>query len=282
MRVQVEMKKILIIFSLLLLLGVGCLWGAGSYLSMPANRVVVMSNSNFESFEFNGTHGSILSSHQSHKCALLLHGARSDRTSMIERAEFLKTLGITSALLDMQAHGETKGKIISFGHFEANDATNGMSYLKEKVGCEKVIVIGRSLGGAAALLGSTAKKADALVLESVYPTIEEAVRDRLESKAGKVVGIMAPLLYLQIPLRIGVPIERLRPIEALKSVNIPVYIIGGSLDRSTTPSETQRMYDTATSRKKLWIVEGAAHQDIYAFTRKPYEKNITEFIAENL
>jgi uncharacterized protein len=275
------MKKILKLLALFLVLGVVGLWGAGTYLSKSANHTIVMPTK-FTSFEFNGTHGSLLSSDQSHKCALLLHGVRSDRTSMIERAEFLKTLGISSALIDMQAHGETKGDTISFGHFESKDASNGIAYLKSNIGCEKIIVIGLSLGGAAALLGSASQEANALVLESVYPTIEEAVRDRLESKVGKIAGIMAPLLYHQIPLRIAVPIERLRPIEALKSIQLPVYIIGGSLDRSTTPSETLRMYDAVKSSKKIWIVEGAAHQDIYAFTRKMYEQKIREFIAETL
>lgn len=276
------MKKLFKLFALFLLLGACSLWGAGTYLSKSANHTIVMPMTDFKSFEFNSTHGSILSSNQSHKCALLLHGVRSDRTSMIERAEFLKTLGITSALIDMQAHGETEGDTISFGHLESKDASNGMAYLKSNLGCEKIIVIGHSLGGAAALLGSASHEANALVLESVYPTIEEAVRDRLESKIGKIAGVIAPLLYLQIPLRIGVPLERLRPIEALKSVQVPVYIIGGSLDRSTTPSETQRMYDSVRSSKRLWIVEGAAHQDIYAFTRKVYEKKIKEFIDDTL
>jgi esterase/lipase len=110
---------------------------------MPANHAIVIPQSEFTSFEFNGTHGSVLSSGESHKCALLLHGVRSDRTSMIERAQYLKTLGITSVLIDMQAHGETKGQIISFGYFESKDADNGMKYLKTNAGCEKIIVIGQ-------------------------------------------------------------------------------------------------------------------------------------------
>jgi hypothetical protein len=44
----------------------------------------------------------------------------------------------------------------------------------------------------------------------------------------------------------------------------------------------QRMYDSLMSIKKLWIVEGATHQDIYAFTRKMYEQKIKEYIDETL
>lgn len=184
----------------------------------------------FGPMEFNGTHGSILKADSTQLCALLLHGVRSDRTSMIARARFLKTLGITSALIDMQAHGETPGEYISFGYFEAQDAANALHYLKTQLGCKKVLAIGHSLGGAATLLGPAPLAADALVLESVYPTIEEAVADRLEAKIGYFARDIAPLLYLQIPLRINVPLENLKPIEAIKKVSVPVFIIGGALD----------------------------------------------------
>ena len=91
----------------------------------------------------------------------------------------------------------------------------GHSYSLVKSSTKCAPALGVSLGGAATLLGKTAVEADALVLESVFPTIEEAVADRIEARLGSVGRLLAPLLYEQIPLRIGVPIEKLRPIESL-------------------------------------------------------------------
>lgn len=276
------MKKALSIAMFLLVIGLISSWLAGSYLSAPVNHKVVMPNNDFEPIQLNNTRGSLLRTEQVKKCALLLHGVRSDRTSMIERSEFLRTIGITSVLIDMQAHGETPGENISFGYFEAIDAANGFSYLKNEVGCEKIIVIGQSLGGAAALLGSVAIDADALILESVYPTIEEAVTDRIESRLGALGKLLAPLLYYQIPLRINVPLEKLRPIESLKNIKAPVFIIGGSLDLSTKVTETIRMYDSTNSKKQIWIVDGATHQDMYAYAKQEYESRVSDFIIKVL
>jgi fermentation-respiration switch protein FrsA (DUF1100 family) len=224
----------------------------------------------------------VVFSENSQKCALLLHGVRSDRRSMIQRAKFLKGIGLTSLLIDMQAHGETPGQEISFGHLEAKDAENGMEYLKRKLGCEKILVIGQSLGGAAALLGTVASKADALILESVFPTIEEAVKNRLEVKLGPFGRLIAPLLYLQIPLRVNVPLAELRPIEGLKKLSTPVFIIGGEADLSTKVEETVRMYNVTTSEKKLWVVNGAAHQDIHKYAKQEYEILVGAFINKVL
>lgn len=134
------------------------------------------------------------------------------------------------------------------------------------------------MGGAAALLGDGPIKVDALVLESVYPTIEEAVKDRLEKRLWKIGTLIAPLLYKQIPLRIGVPLKELRPISRLKLVKVPIFIMSGTDDQHTTLAETQRMFDTANESKQLWLVQGAAHEDLYKFAPQLYKDKLFHFI----
>lgn len=251
----------------------------GWYLSKPVNQTVNMPDE-FEDVEFNGTHGSILRAGKSTECALLIHGVRGNRTRMINRAKFLHEMGITSLSIDLQAHGETPGWEITFGLKESVDAANGMTYLRNNESCQKVVAIGQSLGGASALLGKGPINADALVLESVYPTIEEAVEDRLETRFGKLGRLAAPLLYEQIPMRINASLDELHPINAIKKVTVPVLIIGGTSDQSTKLDETQRMFDSATSEKELWLVDGAAHEDMFAFAPNAYKEKITDFLSK--
>lgn len=256
-------------------------WCAGSYLSKPVNQTINMPVE-FEKIIFNGTHGSYLKSENTKICALLMHGVRSNRTSLISRSTFLNELGISSLLIDLQAHGETPGDIITFGIKESIDAENGVNYLKRVKACQKIIAIGQSLGGASALLGNGPIHVDALVLESVFPTIEEAVQNRMEARIGKLGKISAPLLYWQIPLRATASLTDLKPIDALQKVTNPVFIISGSADKHTTAEETIRMFNAAREPKSLWIVEGAAHQDLFAFNQKAYKEKITEFIRAYL
>lgn len=256
-------------------------WAAGGYLSKPVNQPINMPN-NFEAVIFKGTHGSFLKSENIRICALLMHGVRSNRVSMIDRSVFLKEMGISSFLIDLQAHGETPGEEITFGIRESIDAENGVEYLKTVKHCGKVVAIGQSLGGASALLGNGPIMVDALVLESVYPTIEEAVQDRLEIRLGKIGVLAAPLLYWQIPLRIDASLTDLRPIDALRKVHVPVFIISGSKDEHTKAAETERMFEAANERKQLWLVEGAAHQDLYSFNPSEYKAKLAAFIRQSL
>lgn len=256
-------------------------WAAGGYLSKPVNQAVKMPEG-FEAVVFKGTHGSFLESERTRACALLMHGVRSDRTSMISRAAFLKEMGIASLLIDLQAHGETPGDEITFGIRESVDAENGVNYLRNVRGCGKIVAIGQSLGGASALLGSGPIQVDALVLESVYPTIEEAVQDRLEMRLGTVGRLVAPLLYWQIPLRINASLSELKPITALGKVNVPVFIISGLNDEHTKAAETERMYEAANEKKQLWLVEGAVHEDLFSYNPNEYKAKISKFIELSL
>jgi uncharacterized protein len=275
------MRKIILLFSLAILCSCVLVFGAGFYLSKPANQEVTMPEV-FESVVYNGTHGSLLKADSNEICALLIHGVRSNRSSMIDRSFFLRENSITSFLIDLQAHGETPGEIITFGIRESRDAKNGVEFLRKVEKCDKVLAIGQSLGGASALLGSGPIDADALVLESVYPTIEVAIEDRLEIRLGAAGKKLAPLLYWQIPLRIDNSLSELHPIDVLPRVNMPVFIISGKLDKHTKVEETERMFNALTSKKSLWLVDGASHQDIFAFDSDAYESKILEFIRNYL
>ncbi len=274
-------KRIIYALLILVLFFFSGVWFVGSLLSQPTNHSIQMP-APFESIRFQNTRGSLLITEDLQKCALLMHGVRSDRTSMVQRAYFLNSLGITSLLIDLQAHGETPGEMITFGVRESNDARNSVNYLRNTLGCKKILTIGQSLGGASALLGPSPIEVDALVLEMVYPTIEDAVADRLEIRLGKPGRLLAPPLYWQIPIRSGISVEQLRPIDAIKNYRGALLIIGGSKDQHTKLEETQRLFNAAIGDKDLWIVEGAKHQDLFKFSPAVYRQRLTGFIAQNL
>jgi fermentation-respiration switch protein FrsA (DUF1100 family) len=255
----------------------GGIWVAGGTLAQPVNHPVSMPPG-FEPVIANGTHGSLLRVPGATRCALLMHGVRADRRVMADRASFLRDSGLTSLAVDLQAHGETPGEMITFGHREAADARNGVAYLRAWLGCRSVVVIGQSLGGAAALLGEGPVAADAFVLESVYPTVEDAVANRLAMRFGSLGRLAAPLLHFQIPLRAGVGRDALRPLDAVRKLRVPVLVAGGTKDLQTPQAETRRLFDAAPGKKVLWLVEGAGHEDLYAFDPAQYRAKLGEFL----
>jgi uncharacterized protein len=213
---------------------------------------------------------------------LLVHGVRADRRDMVGRAIYLRSLGYTVLLIDLPAHGESSGTHITYGLQEARGVEAALDYLTRESPREHTGVIGVSLGGAALLLAKLTKPPNAAVLESVYPTIDEALTNRLALYLGPVGKPLAPLLTWQLPLRLGISADQLRPIDAIHKLAAPVLIISGGNDQHTTREQTERLFAAAHEPKELWIVEGAAHVDLHSFGQLDYQKRVAAFMGKYL
>jgi uncharacterized protein len=215
-----SLKNLLIAGAGALLLAAITSLAAGSYLIRPAHRTIAAPSFDaaYESVSFPSTSGSILKGWylpgERQTGIVLLHGIRADRLSMIERARFLRRHGYAVLLFDLQGHGESGGNAITFGYLEARDAEAAVRFLREEKGLSWVGVVGTSLGGAAVLLAEGAG-ADAIVVEAVYPTIEEAVDNRLQLRFGPLGKYLSPLLLWQLDWRLDVGARDLAPADKI-------------------------------------------------------------------
>ena len=123
---------------------------------------------------------------------------------------------------------------------------------------------------------------DALVIESVYPTVTEAVHDRVSAQVGPLSHLLAPLLLCQFQPRLGISTDDLCPIDKIDEVNCPLLIASGDLYRHTPLAETRRMFEAAMTPKQLVIFVGAAHVDLLAHDPQRYEQEIIPFLRMHL
>jgi uncharacterized protein len=213
---------------------------------------------------------------------LLLHGVRGNRLQMLERARWLQREGIACLIIDLPSHGESSGNRITFGRREALGVQAALGWLRGRLPDERLGGLGVSLGGASLLFTDRQPELDALVLESVYPTITDAVQDRLVNRLGLAGAWAAPLLLLQIPLRLGLGVHELRPIEAIKDVRAPLLVASGTEDRSTRWVETEQLFAAAPEPKTLAAVLGAGHEDLRDFDTEAYEARLLPWLQSHL
>jgi fermentation-respiration switch protein FrsA (DUF1100 family) len=135
------------------------------------------------------------------------------------------------------------------------------------------------MGAAAAVLADPPLAVDAMVLEEAYPTIEDALANRLRLQYGAHGGALVPLFTWQMPLRLGFGPASLRPIDRIANVRVPKLMIAGAEDLHTTLAESDRLYAAAAEPKEYWVVPGAGHEDIHKLQGNAYETRVLAFLG---
>ncbi len=213
---------------------------------------------------------------------LLLHGIHGDRRQMEARAAFLHREGYAVMLIDLPGQGASTAPAVTFGLTEAEGVRAALAELQRRLPGRRIGVIGVSLGAASLVLCRDCPKVDAAVLESMYPSIEEAVEDRLRMRLGALGAPLSRLLLWQLPLRLDIQPAQLRPIARVGSLGMPLLIVAGSADRHTTLAETERLYAAAAAPTSLWVVDGAAHVDLHGYATAEYERRIGAFLERHV
>jgi len=264
----------------------GCMLASPSRSFVPAPpQRLAATNVVFESGSGSAIHAWLMRGRPGGGSVLLLHGVGSNRTSMLGRAKFLHDEGFTVLAPDFQAHGESPGDHVTFGARESLDAAAAMAYLHDAAPAEPIGVIGVSMGGAATLLGPGPIPAKAFVLESVYPTIRQAVSDRLATWFGPFSGVgrwFTPAVINIVGSEIGVSESELEPIARIGDIHAPLLLISGSQDPYTPLAEAESLYARASAPKSFWAVDGAGHEDLHAFKPLEYERRVGAFLMRYL
>ena len=283
------LRKIAISITALAIIMLILMFAVGSILTAPANTAVSVLTADFPvksvkipTADQSIVHGWLVHGKPGGGAVLLIHSMRSNRVEMLSRARFLKNQGYSVLFIDLQAHGETAGDKITFGLKEAENVEAAIAYLRKTFPGERSAAIGTSLGAAAIVLAKQDLKLNAVILESLHPTIEEAIDNRLKLHLGEFGSLLLPLMLWQLSLNLNVPLDELSPVKHIGNLHAPALFISGTHDAHTTQSETERLYAAANAPKELWIVSGARHSNMHTYAGRVYEEYVIDFLAQHM
>lgn len=242
--------------------------------------------SEFEPVRFSASDGVALSAWfvpcpGAKEAVVLLHGSGGSRNQMLARARLLHDHGFAVLLYDARGCGESGGEFISFGWYETRDLLAALDWLRAR-GFSRFGLIGASQGGATiALAAAELRDVRWAVLESVYPTLLNAVDRRFRQNYGVPGWLGGALLVPFAERRIDEKARNISPRDAIEKLSCPVFVMSGVADQHTLASDARQVFDHAPEPKTWWLVPGAQHVDLHGFAKDEYEKRLLEFIAKS-
>lgn len=197
---------------------------------------------------------------------LFLHGNAGDISHRTPIAQGLLEQGFSVLLLEYRGYGGSEGRAGEEGL--SLDAEAGMDFLEERVGNPgRIVIFGRSMGGAVAARLAATRPSGGLILESSFTSLEA----------------MAGTLYPFLP---GFLFRRLRgrfdTLESVKDVRAPIFVIHGAQDEIVPFRMGEALFAGAAEPKEWLTIDGAGHNDTFWVGGDAYFEAIGAFVRKNI
>jgi fermentation-respiration switch protein FrsA (DUF1100 family) len=193
---------------------------------------------------------------RSHFTLLYSHGNGEDVDDDRALLEELRRRGFSVLAYDYPGYGHSSGPPSEAGAYAAADAAYDYAVHTLHVAPERLVVHGRSLGGAVAVDLASRRPVAGLILESTL------------TSASRVMFGFRPFVF-----------ERFNSIAKVRRIRCPVLVMHGTADRVIAPWNGQRLYDRIAAPKQALWVPGAGHNDVQAVGGERYWTTLLSFVA---
>ena len=216
---------------------------------------------------------------------ILLHGRGTGKADLLDVARALFDQGpFHLILIDFRGHGNSGGKILTYGQREICDIESVLDFLSKEEAFQRlpVGIYGISMGGAIGILAAAKlTRIQAVVTDSAYADFPKAVA-RVIQKIYRIPRFpLGQMVLGMTQLRLGLALHRLDPAAAIGKISPrPVLIIHGAMDQSVPVEESTSLFQAAGEPKELWIVPGAEHVASFYQEGPLYGKRVSRFFQD--
>ena len=209
-------------------------------------------------------HGWYVPAAQARGVVLFLHGNAGNISHRLDSIAIFRELGLDTLIIDYRGYGQSQGKPSEQGTYL--DAEAAWHYLvsDREVAAERIIVFGRSLGGAVAAWLANQYRPAALIIESSFSSALDMARK------------LYPFMPMRLITRLDYPVKLY-----LSQLHCPLLVIHSRDDEIIPFTMAEANYDSAAEPKSLLEIWGD-HNNGFLLSGDRYLSGLNEFIQENL
>jgi len=205
-------------------------------------------------------HGWFIPVEQAKATVLFLHGNAGNISHRLDSIAIFRELGLDVFIIDYRGYGQSEGKPSETGTYL--DARAAWEYLvvERQIAPDKIVIFGRSLGGAVASWLAAETAPGAVILESTFTSAPD----------------MAYRLYPFLPVRL---LTRLKyPVkENVKRLSSPLLVIHSKQDEIIPYDMGESVFAAAPEPKQMLALTGD-HNGGFMMNRDQYQAVIGRFL----
>jgi uncharacterized protein len=200
---------------------------------------------------------------------------------LLPPAQVFHDLGYDTLLVDFRGVGGSSGNTNTIGIQEAEDVILSMNYARKSNRKHPLILYGVSMGSVAILKAVAHGKIypDAIVLEVPFAKLTNAVGSRVRA-AHLPQFPLTELIVFWGGVQHGFNGFEHNPVEYASRVQCPTLILQGKLDKWTTATEIDRIYENLRGSKQLNIFPTAGHDLLVTIDRERWKQSVAKFLQE--
>lgn len=191
---------------------------------------------------------------------LFLHGNAGNISHRLDTLQLFHRLGLNVFIFDYRGYGNSGGSPSERGTYR--DARAAWRYLtvERRIPAARIVLFGRSLGGAVAVWLAARTRPAALILESTFTSVRD----------------MAARYYPWLPVSLVVRI-RYPTLDRIGRLRLPVLVVHSRDDEIIPYTAGQRLYRAVQGPKTFLTLHGG-HNDGFLVSGTAYRDGLADFL----
>ena len=223
-----------------------------------------------------------LNQEETNKWAIILHGYRSNPSSVLTIGEHFSEKGYNVLIPSMRACADSEGEYVGMGWLDKEDLKCWINLIIEENKNAEIILHGSSMGAATVLMASGDElpaNVKNIIADSGYTSVWDIFASEAKARFNLPEFPVLNMFQIVANRKAKYDIKEASSLEQVKKSKTPILFIHGDKDDFVPEYMCEKLYDAANCKKEKIIIHGAGHTDGKYREPEKYYNTIFDWIS---